>query len=237
MMLMNSRRDFLKIALRCFPSLGAASIVGKLSQVNALAQSGCPTDYKALVCVFLFGGLDTNNVVIPINTPKTNANNSYANYAKIRGGLALAQDTLHQINTSQGDSYALHPALTEMASLYNTGSAGSGKVAIVANVGTLVSPLTQKQYTGALGQIPLNLFSHLDQQTAMQSSVGQGFATSGWAGRVADAMQGCNSSNFPMIVSLDGSVLFGTGAQTTPATLTAGQTLGLSGYTNTAALR
>jgi len=235
MMLINSRRDFLKIGLRCFPALGAASVVGKLSQVNALAQSACPTDYKALVCVFLFGGLDTNNVVIPINTPKSNANNSYANYSKIRSGLALAQSSLNQINTSQGDSYGLHPSLAEIASLYNSGSAGSGKVAIVANVGTLVAPLTQKQYTGQQGQIPINLFSHLDQQTAMQSSVAQGFATSGWAGRVADAMHGCNTSNFPLIVSLDGSVLFATGAQTTPATLTAGQTLGLQGFNTNAA--
>ena len=59
MMTMNSRRDFLKIAMRCLPSLGAASVVGRLSQVNALAQTACPTDYKALVCVFYFGGLDT----------------------------------------------------------------------------------------------------------------------------------------------------------------------------------
>jgi uncharacterized protein (DUF1501 family) len=235
MMLMNSRRDFLKVGLRCFPALGAASVVGRLSQVNALAQSSCPGDYKALVCVFMFGGLDTNNVVIPVSTPKSNANNSYANYSKIRGGLALAQDTLHQINTSQGDSYALHPSLTEIASLYNTGSAGSGKVAVVANVGTLVSPLTQQQYTGQQAPIPLNLFSHSDQQTAMQSGIAQGFASSGWAGRVADAMQGCNSSALPMIISLDGSVLFANGTQTTPATVTAGQTLGLTGFTTSAA--
>jgi uncharacterized protein (DUF1501 family) len=232
---MNSRRDFLKIAMRCLPSLGALSVVGRLSQVNALAQTACPTDYKALVCVFMFGGVDTNNVVIPISTPKSNANNSYANYAKIRGGLALPQASLNQINTSQGDSYGLHPGFTELASLYNTGGAGSGKVAILANVGTLVTPLTQQQYVGQQAPVPLNLFSHSDQQTAMQSGVAQGFASSGWAGRVADVMEGCNSSALPMIISLDGSVLFANGTQTTPATLTAGQTLGLQGFSTSAA--
>jgi uncharacterized protein (DUF1501 family) len=235
MMLINTRRDFLKIGLRTFGSIGAASVVGKLSQVNALAQSGCPSDYKALVCIFLFGGVDMNNVVIPVNTPASNANNSYANYAKIRGGLALAQSDLNLINTSKGDSYGLHPGFAELAGLYNTGSAGSGKVAILANVGTLVDPLTQAQYVGAQKPIPVNLFSHLDQQTAMQTSIAQGFATTGWGGRLADAMQGCNAGQFPMIVSVGGNALFNNGAQTNPAAVSPGATLGLAGYTTSAA--
>ena len=235
MMLINSRRDFLKIGLRTFSAIGAGSVVGRLSQVNALAQSSCPSDYKALVCIFLFGGNDANNTVIPITTPASNANNSYANYAKIRGGLALAQSTLNQINTSKGDSYGLHPALTEIAALYNTGSRGTGKVAVLANVGTLVNPLTQTQYVNQQKAIPLNLFSHLDQQTEMQTSIAQGFATTGWGGRLADAMQGCNASQFPMIVSVGGNAIFNNGTQTNPATLTPGQTLGLQGLSTSAA--
>lgn len=234
MMLIKTRRDFLKIGLRTFGSIGAASVVGKLSQVNALAQSGCPTDYKALVCIFLFGGVDTNNMVIPISTPNTNANNSYANYAKIRGGLALAQADLQQINAN-GDSYGLHPALAELAALYNTGGTGTGKLAILANVGTLVKPLTKSQYQGPGATVPLNLFSHLDQQTEMQTSYAQGFATTGWGGRLADAMQSCGASQFPMMISVGGNALFANGSQTSPATVTAGQVLGLQGFSTAAA--
>jgi uncharacterized protein (DUF1501 family) len=230
MNLSNTRRNFLKIGLRALSAIGGASVVGKLSQVNALAQSGCPTDYKALVCLFMFGGNDGNNTVIPINTPKSNAYNSYANYAAVRGGLALPQANLNQINTSQGDSYGLHPGLTELASLYN-----NGKVAVLANVGTLVNPLSQSDYLHQAKAIPLNLFSHLDQQTAWQTSVAQGFATTGWGGRVADAMQGCNTSNFPMIVSVGGNALFNTGSTTNPATVTPGQVLGLQGFSSSAA--
>ena len=227
----NTRRNFLKIGLRTLSALGGASVVGKLSQVNALAQSGCPTDYKALVCIFMFGGNDGNNTVIPISTPKSNANNSYANYATIRGGLALAQSTLNQVNTSKGDSYGLHPGLREVAGLYNSG----GRVAVLVNVGTLVNPLSQSDYVNQKKSIPLNLFSHLDQQTEWQTSLAQGFATTGWGGRLADAMQGCNTSNFPMIVSVGGNALFNTGATTTPATVMPGQVLGLQGFSGSAA--
>ena len=162
----------------------------------------------------MFGGNDGNNTVIPITTPKSNANNSYANYATIRGGLALAQSTLNQINTSQGDSYGLHPGLKELATLYNT--AAERKVAVLVNVGTLVNPLSQSEYMNQKKSIPLNLFSHLDQQTEWQTSLAQGFATTGWGGRLADAMQGCNTSNFPMIVSVGGNALFTTGARRRP---------------------
>jgi uncharacterized protein (DUF1501 family) len=218
------------MGLRALSAIGVTSVAGRLSQVNALALSPCPTDYKALVCIFLFGGNDGNNTVIPVTTPKSNANNSYAKYAAVRGGLALPQSSLNMIGTKQGDQYGLHPGLTEIAALYN-----SGKVAVLANVGTLVTPLTQQQYLHQTKEIPLNLFSHLDQQTEWQSSLAQGFATSGWGGRVADVMQGCNTGKLPIIVSVGGNALFVTGAQTNPATVTPGQVLGLQGFSTTAA--
>lgn len=222
----NERRNFLKLGARSLSALGAASVVGRLSQVNALAQTACPSDYKALVCVFLFGGNDGNNTVIPISTPKGNPNNSYANYSKVRGGLALPQANLRQINALNGDVYGLHPNMPELAELYNMNK----NVAVLANVGTLVNPLTKTQYQQKSAGIPLNLFSHLDQQNAWQSGLAQNFATTGWGGRVADALQGCNTANFPTIVSLGGSTLFCAGAQTNPATMTAGQTPGLQGF-------
>jgi uncharacterized protein (DUF1501 family) len=229
-----SRRQFLTLGARSLAAIGAASLAGRLSQVSALAQSGCPTgsDYKALVCVFLFGGNDGNNTVIPISTPASNPNNSYAKYAAVRGGLALPNDkTLNSIYTSKGDEYGLHPSLVELAALYNS----KKNVAVLANVGSLVTPLTQKEYQSQSKAIPLNLFSHLDQQTELQTSMAQGFATSGWGGRLADAMEGCNTIGFPTIVSVGGNALFATGAQTNPATVTAGQVLGLQGFSTSAA--
>jgi len=228
-----SRRDLFKLGFRALSAIGGASLAGRLSLVNASAQTAaaCPTDYKALVCVFLFGGNDCNNTVIPISTPKTNSNNSYANYATVRGGLALPQASLNMINTSQGDQYGLHPSLTEIAALYNN----KKNVAILANVGTLVGPLTQAEYLGNQGAIPLNLFSHLDQQTEWQTSIAQGFATTGWGGRLADAMQSCNTGKLPIIVSVGGNALFATGGKTNPATVTPGQALGLQGFSTSAA--
>jgi len=203
--------------------------MSRFSEVNALAQSSCPTDYKALVCIFLFGGNDGNNTVVPISTP-SNPANSYSNYAQVRGGLALPASSLNVIGNSKGDQYGLHPSLTELASLYN-----SKTVAVMVNVGTLVTPLTQAQYKNQQAAIPSNLFSHLDQQTEWQTSLAQGSGATGWGGRVADAMQGCNTSGFPTIVSLGGNNLFNTGAQTNPATVTAGQVLGLQGFSTSAA--
>ena len=94
------------------------------------------------MCVFLFGGNDCNNTVVPISTPASNANNSYAKYAAVRGGLALPQTSLNSINTSKGDEYGLHPGLVELANLYNT----KKNVAVLTNVGSLVTPLTQSDY-------------------------------------------------------------------------------------------
>ena len=226
-----SRRDFLTLGVRSLAAIGAASVAGRLSQVSGLAQTTCPTDYKALVCVFLFGGNDGNNLLIPVKTPTTNPNNSYATYAAARGGLALPNDnTLNHIFTSQGDDYGLHPSLKEIAALY-----GNKKAAVIANVGSLVTPLTKADYLNKAKAIPLNLFSHLDQQTELQTSIAQGFAATGWGGRLADAMQGCNTTGFPTIVSVGGNALFATGSQTNPATVTAGQVLGLQGFSTSAA--
>ena len=229
-MLIPSRRKFLNISCRSLGTLGAASLMSRFSEVNALAQSSCPTDYKALVCIFLFGGNDGNNTVVPISTP-SNPANSYSNYSQVRGGLALPASSLNVIGNSKGDQYGLHPSLTELASLYNN----NRNVAVMVNVGTLVTPLTQAQYKNQQAAIPSNLFSHLDQQTEWQTALAQGSGATGWGGRVADAMQGCNTSGFPTIVSVGGNNLFNTGAQTNPATVTAGQVLGLQGFSTSAA--
>jgi uncharacterized protein (DUF1501 family) len=217
------------MAARTLPAVGAWSVAGRLTEMNALAA--CADDYRALVCVFLFGGNDGNNLVVPVTTPATNPDNSYEVYARIRGGLALPQDTLQLIQTGKGDTYGLHPSLKELAELYTT----KQNVAVLANTGTLVAPLTRASYQEKTGALPANLFSHLDQQTEWQTAAAQGFASTGWGGRLADAMAECNASRLPMIVSLSGNVVFAEGTKTSAATVTAGQALGPQGFGTTAA--
>lgn len=218
---MFTRRGFIRI--------GAAS-VGSLALrpfglLPAMAQNG--PDYRALVCIFLFGGNDSNNTVIPMDDA------SFQAYTSIRGSLALPASALTPPVTSvSGAPYAFHGKLAEVASLFS-----SKELAVVANVGSLVQPLTRAQYQAQQMPIPLNLFSHSDQQLQWQTSVAQGHSPTGWAGRAADyiASQNINSSNFPTFFSVAGNSLEGTGASTQPVALAPGESLQLSGFNSSAA--
>ena len=212
---MFSRRGFIRV--------GAASI-GSLALrpfglLPALAQSG--PNYRALVCVFLFGGNDSNNTVIPMDDA------SFSAYQSIRGSLALTTSELTApVTSAGGEPISFHGKLPEIASLFE-----SKELCVVANVGALVQPLTRDQYMNQQAQIPLNLFSHADQQLAWQTSIAQGHSATGWAGRAADwiASQNINSSNFPAFFSVAGNSIEGTGAQTQPVALAPGQSLALQG--------
>ena|SRR5438045_6665082 len=155
-----SRRNFLSIICRSAVSLGAFGAFSRFGVLNAFAQA---TDYKALVCVFLFGGNDGNNTVIPFDTA------GYQNYATLRGGsngVALQQSALLPIQPASASTpFALHPKLTEIQTLFN-----NKKTAIVANVGNLVVPTTRTQYQSRLVPLPASLFSHSDQQNQMQTA-------------------------------------------------------------------
>src|SRR3954453_13557656 len=146
-MLIKTRRDFLKVGLKSVSALGAAGALGKLGQINAYA-AGNP-NYRALVCIFLSGGNDGANTVIPVATNSQN----YATYAASRQGLALAQGSLLNVTTTPGpgnnntpEKYGLHPSCPELASLFSTVPAGAAasKAAILANVGMLVQPVPDK---------------------------------------------------------------------------------------------
>ena len=196
------------------------------SQVNALAATACPTDYKALVCVFLFGGNDGNNTVIPDLDAQQQSRQLYANYAKVRGGLALPQASLNPINTSKGDQYGLHPSLMEIASLYNN----KKNVAVLANVGTLVTPLTQTDYLSRQSDSAESVLAS-GSANRMADLGGAGLRHHGLgraAGRRHAELQ--HQRSFPTIVSVGGNALFATGSQTNPATVTPGQVLGLQGF-------
>jgi uncharacterized protein (DUF1501 family) len=224
-----SRRDFIRNGCCAAAALGVATSFRSFGLINALAQSSSP--FQSLVCIFLFGGNDANNLLIPNDTA------GYANYNTIRGGggLALAQNTLLPITakTAQNGStlFGLHPNLPEVQSLFN-----AGKLAFQANVGPLVEPLTRAQYIANSLTIPANLFSHADQQAQWQTSELDGFPTTGWAGRVADNIQPLLNSGaiFPPITSVAGSAIFCTGIQTQPYAIIPGSTPGLTGFDTTA---
>jgi uncharacterized protein (DUF1501 family) len=181
-----------------------------LSNFSAVSANAQTSDYKALVCVFLFGGNDGHNTIVPL------AGSEYAAYQTLRGSMALAPNEILPIG-SNGAPYGLHHALPELQNLYD-----QGKMAIVANVGNLVRPTTRAD----LAQIPMQLFSHSDQVAQMQSGAPDGSMGTGWGGRISDAAQGNNAgTNFPPSISLNGAALFSNGAQIQSASLQPGNNL------------
>ncbi len=201
-----TRRTF----INCASLAAAGNLLGlrPFGALNALAQS--PTDYKALVCVFLFGGNDANNTLIPFDTT------GYGQYSSIRGPLALAQNTL--LPLTPAPNFALNPNLPDMQTLFNSNAA-----AFVANVGTLVQPLTRTQYLA--GQTaPTNLFSHPDQQLEWQNASQSAATPTGWAGRMADLLKGSYNSGaqIPMVTSVAGDTLFCNGNATSPVSVSPG---------------
>src|SRR5271168_4066940 len=208
-MYIRSRRDFLKDTLRSVTALGAVGGLAKFGEMNSLAAGG--SGYQALVCVFLLGGNDGHNTVIPIATAQQN----YSLYQSGRGGLALPQSSLLPI-ANGSDTYGLHPSLVEIQSLYN-----QGKAAVLANVGMLVQPITRTLYltnNGAL--VPSALFSHSDQSSQWQTGIPSGAGSSGWGGRLPDLMQSQNAGAiFPPMTATTGCQLFCTGVETFPASV------------------
>jgi uncharacterized protein (DUF1501 family) len=206
-MLIRSRRGFIRDTLKSVTALGAMGALSKFGEMNALAAG---SNYEALVCIFLNGGNDGHNTVIPIATAQQN----YSLYSTNRGPLALAQPSLLPIAVGS-DTYGLHPSLVEIQSLYN-----AKKAAILANVGMLVAPTNRTSYLAANGgaSVPAALFSHSDQASQWQTSVPNGLGGTGWGGRMADSLQAVNSgAQFPPVTSIQGCGLFCTGANTLPA--------------------
>ena len=202
--MLKSRRDFLR-DIGCGALTATAIVTGArdLMVMNALAAASTPADYKALVCIFLFGGNDANNVVVPVD--------GHAAYAAARGALTIPQAQLLPISVpSERATFGLHPGLTRLHGLWQ-----AGRVAVVANVGPLVAPMTRAEYLGKTVPKPYQLFSHADQQGEWQSSYAIGPIPTGWGGRIADVVQ-ASASGFPTMASLAGLTLFTAGAKTSP---------------------
>lgn len=210
------RRRFLRAA-------GALSARGLVPALGAWATraNAQVAPYRALVCVFLEGGNDGNNTVVPLD--------DYANYAAGRpsggNGAALASgELLPIVPTNPTRKFGLHPNLAPLVSLFE-----QKKLAVVANVGTLVAPLTRAEY--AAGQKrPRNLFSHSDQQLTAQGQIPGAMTPSGWGGRAIDALGGGNDTRgIPGMVSLAGDALFTVGVTSLPVALSRFGSVGLGG--------
>ena len=202
-----NRRSFIKYA--SLAAAGNAAGLRPFGLLNSFAQT--TTDYKALVCVFLYGGNDANNMLIPFDTK------GYANYSSLRGPLALPQAQLLQLGGA-GSNFALNPNLPDIQTLFNSKNA-----ALVQNVGTLMEPTTRAQYLAG-ATVPTNLFSHTDQQLEWQNAAQSGVTPTGWAGRIADAItpQYNPGGKIPMITSVAGDTLFCNGQTSTPVSVSPG---------------
>ncbi len=213
-----SRRAFLRHST-LLATAGATGL-GRLGQMNAYAQTAAP-DYKALVCVFMLGGNDGHNLLVPLNGPDNAA------FRAARGSLALPDQTaqLLAINARNGLPYGLNSGLAAIHPLW-----AQGQLAAIANVGMLVRPTTRAQYLGSTVGLPSNLFSHSDQIISMQAGDPNGSGGSGWAGRIADATRGLNAnSTFPPAISVAGSALFCSGNIVQSTSLIPGNNLSTDG--------
>lgn len=226
---MIERREFLR---RCAGlALGGAGFAtfGQLDLLAAAAAATGPAnlinDYKALVCVFLFGGNDAFNMVVPTSTAE------YATYAASRTFLAIPQANLLPLNAAApvagGGTYGMHPSCNELATLFN-----NGRLAVVSNAGSLLFPTTKAQYNNRSVALPPQLFSHSDQALQWQTSRGdvRGNAT-GWCGRISDLFAANGfSQNIGVNVSLSGTNTQQTGVNTLAYNVSPNGVVRLRGY-------
>ena len=208
-----SRRAFLKRAACLGLVGGAGPFVMNLAAIGEAAAASA-TDYKALVCIFLFGGNDYANTVVPYDQP------SYDLYAGLRSTIAVPRDQLAGTvllpNTALAGArqYALAPTLSPLIPLFD-----AGKLAIVLNVGTLIQPTSKANYTARNVPLPPKLFSHNDQQSFWQASNPEG-ATSGWGGRIGDLLQSGNGTATLTCISASGNSVFLSGRSAVQYTVT-----------------
>lgn len=226
-----------------------SAIAQKASDEN---QNAAPSDYRALVCIFMSGGNDGNNTVIPNHNDATISN--YTAYFNARNpqGLAIQQANLLPIAVPRmgGLSYGLHPSLGSQGppngtNIVNNGIHelwGVGKMAIVTNVGTLVAPMTKLQYQNGSVPKPFQLFSHSDQVSQYQGGRSDIESFTGWGGRISDlrTIPDNPSGLIPMITSIAGAQLFTAGQTTLPLAIANAGTglnnvLNPAGYNTTAA--
>jgi uncharacterized protein (DUF1501 family) len=188
MRIINSRRNFIK-------SLGKGALGsvlgGSLLPLFANAQNN--TDYKALVCIYLQGGNDAFNCVVPMGE------SAYKSYQNVRQELAVPREQLLTLNTQNQNAYGFHPLLKKTQSLFN-----QGKIAVVSNIGNMLEPINKQSYLDKTASPPAHLFSHHDQ-TLYADTLNNGELSTGWAGRIAEVMAGLNiNQQLAMNISISG---------------------------------
>jgi uncharacterized protein (DUF1501 family) len=207
----NDRRQFLtQASLLALGSSSAAAFSSSLQLTNALIKQD--KDYKALVCIFLLGGNDAFNMLIPTD------DSEYAIYKSTRQTLAIDKASLLPlaIADTKVPKLGLHPSMQEVQDLFN-----SGRLAFLTNVGALVEPVTRDTYNAKSVQLPPQLFSHNDQQSFIQS-LQSSIKRTGWIGRAADVMGKMNQNQkLSMNISLSGSNLWQQGMRASPYSIDA----------------
>ncbi|MSU48112.1 MAG: DUF1501 domain-containing protein [Opitutus sp.] len=236
-----SRREFLGSA--CCAAVGATGLLSALGSLRLMGAAANPAngprlpatagalapDYKALVCLFLNGGNDANNLIIPTGTGAVTDAASYLAYASARSNLALPRASILPITpkTSDGRTWGLHSAVPELQRLFN-----SGQAAFLANAGTLVYPTNKTQYNARSVPLPPQLFSHSDQQVQWQHSVPDKPTATGWGGRVADLVNTFNTSDqISMSISIAGKNTFQVGDKVSQYAIGTGGATTLAGNT------
>ena len=220
-----SRRAFLQRASALSIAGAATPFVLNLAAIGE-AAAATATDYKAIVCVFLYGGNDYANTLIPADTPNYNLYNAQRS-ALAYSQAALAGTTLAPtVPLAGGRTYALAPELAPILPIFN-----AGKMAVVLNVGTLVQPTTKTQYTNKSVPLPPKLLSHNDQQSYWQSSSPEG-ASSGWGGRIGDLLQSGNSNPSLTCMNPSGNAVFLSGTAAVQYSLTSNGPIALNARTS-----
>ena len=219
------RREFLRRSSALGIAGSAAPWALSLASIGEAAAATAPGDYKALVCVFLYGGNDYGNTLVPYDQA------SYSAYAAIRQTLATPRDTLAATAltprvplTDAARQMALAPQLNKLKTIFD-----AGKLGVLLNVGTLVQPTTLAQYKANV-QLPPKLFSHNDQQSVWQASSPEG-ATSGWGGRVGDQFLSSNGNATFTCINVSGNAVFMSGQQAVQYQVASSGAVAINGVT------
>lgn len=221
-----TRREFAK---SCAALAGGSitSMLLQLEMTQSLVAAGPSDDFRALVCLFLNGGNDSFNMLVPRD------NTEYAAYSAIRGGigsggLAIPQADLLPISDAGGRPFGLHPAMTQLKPIYDAGQA-----AMVANVGSLVQPTDKSMFSNNDPRLPLGLFSHSDLVRQWQTSMPRTRdAITGWGGRMADLLTDPSRRDDPisMNIAVNSTNIFQSAKYANPYTVTADGTIERSNY-------
>lgn len=221
------RREFLRRSAQLGLAGVAAPLALNLAALGEAAAADASGGYKALVCVFLYGGNDQSNTLVPVDAA------GHANYLALRGGLgtplsALGPSTLSpRVALGGGTQLALAPQLAPLKPLFDGGQLG-----VLLNVGPLMQPTSKAQYQARAVPLPPRLFSHNDQQSVWQSSQIEG-ATRGWGGAVGDLFLASNGQSAFTCINTSGNAVFMSGAQAVQYQVSSGGAVAINGVKNT----